>query len=110
MEEMKKNLSDNRNEAGLGRRDLMKLGVGAGVAMAIPAGAAVAAQQGEATSAQSGAAAPARPAARPASMEPTGPLQAVPMVQQWPAIAESGEVVTSTTAGYTTHTGAGWVN
>jgi len=110
MEETKKNPSENRNEAGLGRRDLMKLGVGAGVAMAIPAGAVAAAQQGEATPAQSGAAAAPRAAARPQSMEPTGPLQAVPMVQQWPAIAESGEVVTSTTAGYTTHTGAGWVN
>ena len=109
MDNVKREAGPDREVPSLGRRDLMKLGVGAGVAMAIPTSAVAAAQQGEATPAQSGAAAAPR-APRAESMGPTGPLQPVPMVQQWPEIAESAYVVTSTTPGYTTHTGAGWVN
>jgi 2-methylcitrate dehydratase len=101
MEDSKK----KTNEAPLGRRDLMKFGVGAGVAAAVTP-VALAAQQGRTGAAQGGNAA----AAASQSAEPTGGLQRVPMIQQWPEIAESMQVVTSTTTGYHVFTGAGWKN
>jgi hypothetical protein len=63
-ERAKENLDQ---KASLGRRDLMKLGVGAGVAAAIPPATALAAQQGRASSPPA--------AAAQANAEPTGPFQ-----------------------------------
>lgn len=81
--------------SGLARRDLLKIGAGAGVAMAgMLAAPGSWAQQGQATP------------------PPSGPLGNVnhERLQNWPDIRESQEVVTSAGTGYTTSTGPGWVN
>jgi len=82
--------------SGLGRRDLLKIGAGAGAAIAgmLTAPGSLA-QQGQAT-----------------LPPPSGPLGTVnhERLQNWPDIRESQEVVTSVGAGYTTSTGPGWVN
>src|ERR1700674_2276799 len=95
MDEMKKDSAGPRL-SGLGRRDLMKIGVGAGVAMAgMLAAPASWAQQGQA-----------------ALPPPSGPLGQVnhERLQHWPDIRESQEVVASVGPGYITSTGPGWVN
>jgi len=95
MDEMKKH-NGGRRLSGLGRRDLMKIGVGAGVAMAgMLAAPASWAQQGQAT-----------------LPPPSGPLGQVnhERLQHWPDIRESQEVVASVGPGYITSTGPGWVN
>ena len=75
----------------LGRRDLMKLGVGAGAAMTMLK-------------------APAH--AQEAQVPPTGGLDEAPKqnVQRWPDIRESEQVVATTQPGYAVSTGPGWVN
>ncbi|HWH58855.1 MAG TPA: MmgE/PrpD family protein [Terriglobales bacterium] len=89
------------NGGAFGRRDLMKFGVVSGVAAAITPALSLAAQPNPP---QAGGSAASE------NTEPTGGLQRVPVVQQWPEIAESMEVVTSTTAGYNVFTSAGWKN
>lgn len=71
------------------RRDLMKLGIGAGFAMTMLKAAS--AQQVQV---------------------PTGGLDAAPKanVQTWPDIRESQQVLASTQTGYDVSTGPGWVN
>ncbi len=89
---------DNPELLELDRRNLMKLGVGAGVAMAgMLAVAAAFGQQGPQ------AAAP---------IPPTGPLGNVnnERLQHWPDIRESMEISSSAQPGYMTETGPGWVN
>jgi 2-methylcitrate dehydratase len=102
----KENLNSDEAVSSFGRRDLMKLG-GAGVAAAILPAVTLAAQQGQPN--RPGGASPA-PQAAQGNVAPTGGLERVPMIQQWPEIAESSVVVTSTTTGYHVFTGAGWVN
>jgi 2-methylcitrate dehydratase len=96
----KKTLNRDETVTTFGRRDLMKLGVG--VAAAIAPAATLAAQQ-------PGAAAAAIPTP-PVVVTPTGGLERVPAIQQWPEIAKSSVVVTSTTPGYNVYTGPGWKN
>ena len=77
--------------AALGRRDLMKLGVGAGLAItALKPAAATAQTPGL----------------------PTGGLDEAPKVnlQRWPDIRESKQITASAQTGYTVSTGPGWVN
>jgi len=100
-------LDINDQALSIGRRDLMKLGMGAGVAAAVTPAVTLAGQQGQPNARPAGRGAAPATAANDA---PTGGLQRVPKIQQWPEIAESMEVVTSTTTGYTVHTGAGWKN
>jgi 2-methylcitrate dehydratase len=75
----------------LGRRDLMKLSVGAGLAVSMLKAPAASAQQGP---------------------TPTGGLAEAPSqnIQHWPDIRESEQVVATTQPGYTVWTGPGWVN
>ncbi len=96
MNDKKTDNIDSPISSGLGRRDLMKLGVGAGVTVAgMLTAPGVFAQQGP-----------------PASELPTGPLAPAPQqnVQHWPEIRESDQVLSSVGTGYTTSTGPGWVN
>lgn len=90
------------------RRDLMKLGVVSGVAAAVAP--ALLAQARPSTQQPAGESAQAAASAVSASLEPTDGLQRVPLVQQWPQIAGSKAVVTSTTTGYHVSTSAGWKN
>jgi 2-methylcitrate dehydratase len=73
----------------LDRRDLMKLGVGAGVAMTM-----------------------LKAPARAQEVPPTAGLDEAPKqnVQRWPDIRESEQVVATTQPGYAVSTGPGWVN
>ena len=89
---VKKDESMNPKSSGLDRRDLMKLGVGAGIAMTVLKPPAASAQQ--------------------AQLPPTGGLEEAPKqnVQHWPDIRESGQVTATTQTGYTVRTGPGWVN
>jgi 2-methylcitrate dehydratase len=80
----------------LGRRDLIRLGVGAGAAAAgMLTAPAIFAQQ-----------------AQQAPPAPTGGLDQAPSLrlQHFPDITESEEVITTVQPGYITKTGAGWVN
>ena len=106
---MKKEESNNRT-GDLGRRDLMKMGVSAGVAMAIPAASEAAAQEATPARQSSAAAAPARRGAEVGA--PTGGLQKATNrgTQTWPMIQKNKVVPASTLPGYTLHTGPGWVN
>jgi 2-methylcitrate dehydratase len=73
------------------RRDLIKMGIGAGLTAALRPPAASAQQ---------------------AAVAPTGGLEEAPKqnVQRWPDIRESGQVAATTQTGYTVVTGPGWVN
>src|SRR5579864_5153307 len=74
------------------RRDLMRLGAGAGLAMTTLKPPAAFPQQ--------------------AQLPPTGGLEEAPKqnVQRWPDIRESEQVTATTQTGYTVSTGPGWVN
>ena len=93
-----KDESMNPKYSGLDRRDLMKLGVGAGVAVAgiLAAQTTASAQQG----------------AQPAPISPQSPLapRNHGQLQIWPDIRESQEVSATTQIGYTVYTGPGWKN
>ena len=108
MDDMKKKESAGLKMPALGRRDLMKMGVSAGVAMAIPAASEAAAQEATPARQTRAAAAPARDMAGP----PTGGLQKALNrgTQTWPMIQKNKVVTASTLPGYTLHTGPGWVN
>src|ERR1700722_12042127 len=82
--------------SGLDRRDLMKLGVGAGVAVAgiLAAQTTTPAQQGT----------PPTPISPASPLAPRNHAQ----IQIWPDIRESQEVVATTQVGYTVYTGTGW--
>jgi 2-methylcitrate dehydratase len=82
---------DSPRVPSIGRRDVMKLGVGAGVAMTMLK-------------------APA--SAQEAPAPPTGGLAEASSqnVQRWPNIGESEQVVATTQPGYAVSTGPGWVN
>jgi len=75
-----------------GRRDLMKLSAGAGLAAAMLKPPAASAQQ--------------------AQVAPTAGLDEAPKqnVQRWPDIRESQQVTATTQTGYKVSTGPGWVN
>jgi len=87
------------NSSSLGRRDLMKLGVGAGVAVAgmLTAPGALAQQGQSATSVP-----PASPLAQQSSIGDG--------TQHWPDIRESEMVTASMQVGYNVSSGPGWVN
>jgi 2-methylcitrate dehydratase len=96
MEEVEKEQVEQKKSA-LDRREMIKMGVGAGVAMTAMLNASkVLAQQAQST------------------MPPlvTGPLAEAShnQVQHYPDIRESQEVITSVATGYITSTGPGWVN
>ena len=100
MDDLKTNDSEKtkkvrRRASKLGRRDLMKMGVGASVAVAgmlnVPAAVA---QQGEVPRPPTG------------GLEPTSSA----FVQHFPDIAESQEVISTVQPFYITKTTAGWVN
>jgi 2-methylcitrate dehydratase len=76
----------------LGRRDLMRLGAGAGLTLPLMKPRVGSAQQ--------------------AQTAPTAGLDEAPKlnVQRWPDIRESQQVTASTQTGYTVSTGPGWVN
>jgi len=97
-DDVKKEESASAKYSGLDRRDLMKLGVGAGVAVAgiLAAQTTASAQQGT----------------PPAPISPASPLapRSHSQVQVWPDIRESQEVSATTQVGYTVYTGAGWKN
>src|ERR1700722_1359640 len=99
MEEIKKDEVVNFEKPALGRRDIMKLGVGAGVAaaglMAVPASAFA---QGRGQG--------------PQASPPTGPLAPASQaqVQHFPEIRESDQIIMSTDVGYSATTHSGWVN
>src|SRR5579862_6495267 len=86
MDDMKKQDESFKPQgSALGRRDLMKMGVTAGAAMAIPASSVAAAQpQPQPLSPQ-----PPQRSAQPFSDAPTGGLQRSNTGQQWPEIAAS---------------------
>ena len=108
MEETKEN---SGRDGALERRELMKFGVVTGVAAAITPALVLAAPQTESSTQQlGGRSGQAAASAVSASTEPTDGLQRVPVVQQWPQIAASKAVVTSTTTGYNVFTKAGWKN
>jgi 2-methylcitrate dehydratase len=94
MDETKK--EDSVSPRALGRRDMMKMGVGAGIAVTqlLKAPAAFAQGQGQTTP------------------PPTGGLEPAShgYVQTWPDIRESNEVASSSAPGYITKTGPGWRN
>src|SRR5207244_9550872 len=81
----KENLNSDEAVSSFGRRDLMKLG-GAGVAAAIMPAVTLAAQQGQPN--RLGGASPA-PQAAQGKVAPTGGVERVPVVQEWPEISES---------------------
>ncbi len=99
MEEIKRDEGVSSEKPALGRRDLMKLGVGAGVAaaglMAVPASAFA---QGRGQG--------------PQASPPTGPLAPASQaqVQHFPEIRESDQIIMSTDVGYSATTHSGWVN
>jgi len=91
MDNAKKRDSLNPRVPSLGRRDALKLGVGAGVAMTMLKTPAPAQQ---------------------APLPPTAGLAEASSqnVQRWPNIGESEQVVATTQPGYAVSTGPGWVN
>ena len=91
MDDGRKNEGANPHVSALGRRDLMKLGLGAGLAV---------------TSLEPTAASAQTPGL------PTGGLDEASKqnLQRWPDIRESKQVVASAQNGYTVSTGPGWVN
>ena len=94
MEQVKKHESVGAQARSLGRRDLVKLGLGAGVAMTVLK-----------------AQAPAQQGQQP-PMPPTAGLAEASSqnVQRWPDISKSEQVAATTQTGYTVWTGPGWVN
>jgi hypothetical protein len=92
--------SAGSKSSGLGRRDLMKLGVGAGAAAAgMLSAPGVLAQQGQQA---------------PSPVPPTSPLAQQSRLgdgtQIWPDLRESEMVTASMQAGYNVSSGPGWVN
>jgi 2-methylcitrate dehydratase len=100
------------NDGAFERREWMKFGIASGVAAAITPALALAAPQTEPSTQPpaGGSSGQAAASAVSGSTEPTDGLQRVPLVQQWPQIAASKAVVTSTTTGYNVFTTAGWKN
>ena len=100
MDDMEKNISADKEVPSLGRRDLMKLSVGAGVAVAgILSAQTASAQQGGRNASQ----APTGTLAPPSAYEATE-------LQHFPKIAGSKAVVASVDTGWYLKTGPGWVN
>jgi 2-methylcitrate dehydratase len=93
MDEMRNDDAGLQEPTSPSRRDLIRMGVGAGV-VALSASAGLAQQE------------------RQTPAPTTGPLAGVSesQLQRWPEIRESEEIITSGQIGYRTSSGPGWIN